>query len=132
MSVHLPAHNQVERLPVGRALFALPAAVVVTGGVWWWMTAEAPAADRTFVAWYGGVAAAVVCAAVTFAVYCAQAARHLRSRVAVLDGEVARLADDTLPAVLERVRGGASAESALAEVPPSVDGAGRRLLTAVA
>jgi hypothetical protein len=50
----------------------------------------------------------------------------------VLDGEVARLADDTLPALVERVRGGASADTALAEVPPSVDGAGRRLLSAVA
>lgn len=132
MSVHLPAHPQVARPPVGRALFVLPAAVVVTGGAWWWLTAAAPAAGRTFVAWSGGLAAAVVCAAVTFAVYCAQAARHFRDRVAVLDGEVARLADDTLPAVVERVRGGASADSALAEVPPSVDGAGRRLLTAVA
>ncbi|WP_020640616.1 sensor histidine kinase [Amycolatopsis balhimycina] len=117
---------------MGRALFVLPAAVVVTGGVWWWMTAEAPAAGRTFVAWSGGIAAAVVCAAVTVAVYFAQVARQFRDRVAVRDGEVARLADDTLPAVVERVRGGASADTALAEVPSSVDGAGRRLLSAVA
>ncbi|MEV6872896.1 ATP-binding protein [Amycolatopsis sp. NPDC051128] len=132
MSVHLPAHRQAERLPVGRALFVLPAAIVVTGGVWWWMTAGVPAAERTFVAWYGGVAAAVVCAAVTVAAYCAQAARHSRGRIAVLDAEAARLADDTLPTVVQRVRDGASVDTVLAELPSSVDGARRRLLGTVA
>ncbi len=132
MSVHLPAHNQAARLPVGRALFVLPAAILITGGVWWWMTAGVPAADRTFVAWYGGVAAAVVCAAVTVAAYCAQAARHFRGRLAVLDAEAAQLADDTLPAVVGRVRDGASADTALAEVPASVDGAHRRVLETIA
>ncbi|MEU5259569.1 ATP-binding protein [Amycolatopsis sp. NPDC021455] len=132
MSVHLPARPRAERPPVGRALFALPAAIVVTGGILWWTTAAAPAAGRTFVAWSGGVAAAVVCAAVTVAVYFALASRHFQGRAAVLDGEVARLADDTLPALVERVRGGASADTALAEVPSSVDGASRRLLAAVA
>src|SRR4051812_20992098 len=112
MSVHLPARSQAARLPMGRALFVLPAAMVVTGGVWWWMTAGVPAAERTFVAWYGGVAAAVVCAAVTVAAYCARAARHFRGRIAVLDAEVARLADDTLPTVVQRVRDGASADTA--------------------
>ncbi|OXM60921.1 ATP-binding protein [Amycolatopsis vastitatis] len=113
-------------------MFALPAAIVVTGGVLWWITAAAPAAGRTFVAWSGGAAAVLVCAAVTVAVYFAQAARHFQGRAAVLDGQVAQLADETLPAVVERVRGGASADTALAEVPQSVDGAGRRLLSAVA
>ncbi|AEK39942.1 two-component system histidine kinase [Amycolatopsis mediterranei S699] len=117
---------------MGRAVFVLPAAIVVTGGVWWWMTAGAPAADRTFVAWYGGVAAAVVCAAVTVAAYCVQAVRHLRGHAAALDAEVARLADDTLPAVIRRVREGASADTAIAEVPGAVDGAHRRLLDTVA
>jgi len=132
MSVHLPARSQAARLPMGRALFVLPAAIVVTGGVWWWMTAGVPAAERTFVAWYGGVAAAVVCAAVTVAAYCARAARHFRGRIAVLDAEVARLADDTLPTVVQRVRDGASADTALAELPSSVDGAHRRLLGTIA
>ncbi|MEU4251993.1 ATP-binding protein [Amycolatopsis sp. NPDC026612] len=132
MSVHLPAHDQAARLPVSRALFVLPVAIVITGGLWWWMTAGVPAADRTFVAWYGGVAAAVVCAAVTVAAYCAQAARHFRGRLAVLDAEVAQLADDTLPAVVGRVRDGASADTALAEVPASVDGARRRVLETIA
>ncbi|MEO6088451.1 MAG: ATP-binding protein [Umezawaea sp.] len=132
MSVHSPAHSQAGRLPVGRALFVLPAAVVVTGGVWWWMTAGVPAAERTFVAWYGGIAAVVVCAAVTVAAYCLQATRHLRGRIAVLDAEVVQLADDTLPAVVRRVRDGASADTALAEVPSSVEGARRRLLGTIA
>src|SRR4051794_38796067 len=114
MSVHLPAR------------YVLPAAAVVTGGLWWWMTAGVSGADRTVVAWYGGVAAAVVCAAVTVAAYCAQTARHHRSRIAALDAQVARLADETLPAVVRRVRDGASVDTALAGVPDSVDGAHRR------
>ena len=105
---------------------------VVTGGAWWWLTAGAPAADRTFVAWYGGVAAAVVCAAVTIAAYCAQSAHRLRGRIAVVDAEVARLADDTLTAVVRRIRDGASVDTVLAEVPASVDGTHRRLLGTIA
>ena len=57
MSVHLSAHSQAGRPPMGRALFVLLAAVVVTGGMWLWVTAVAPAAGRTFVAWYAGAAA---------------------------------------------------------------------------
>jgi len=120
MSVHLPAR------------YVLPVAVVVTGAVWWWMTAGAAGADRTFVAWYGGVAAAVVCAAVTVAAHFAQAARRYRGRIEALDAEATRLADETVPALVERVRGGASADTALAEVPNSVGGAHRRLLGTVA
>jgi len=122
-------HNQAERLPLGRALFVLPAAAVVTGGVWWWAAATA---DRAFLAWYGGVAAAVICSAVAAAVYFAQAARHFRGRAAVLDAEVALLAGETLPAVVRQVRAGASVDAALAEVPASVDDAHRRLLGTVA
>ncbi|MGW3959812.1 sensor histidine kinase [Amycolatopsis sp. NPDC005003] len=132
MSVQLPAHDRAARLPVGRASFVLAVAVVLTGGAWWWVTAAVSAADRTVVAWSGAVAAVVVCAAVTGLAYCAQAARHFRARTAVLDAEVARLADDTLPAVVRRVRDGASADTALAEVPDSVGGAHRRLLETVA
>ncbi|MEU0530802.1 sensor histidine kinase [Amycolatopsis tolypomycina] len=120
MSVHLPAR------------YVLPVAVVVTGSVWWWMTAMVSGADRTFVAWYGGIAAAVVCAAVTVAAHWAQAARRDRGRLAALDAEVTRLADDTLPAVVRRVRDGASVDTALAEVPGSADGAHRRLLDTIA
>jgi hypothetical protein len=57
MSVHLSARNQAEQPPMGRALFVLLAAIVITGGVWLWVTAEAPAAGPTFVAWYAGAAA---------------------------------------------------------------------------
>ncbi|KDN21961.1 histidine kinase [Amycolatopsis rifamycinica] len=112
--------------------YVLPIAVVVTGAAWWWTTAGVSGADRVLVAWSGGVAAAVVCAAVTVAAYCAQVTRDQRSRVAALDAEVTRLAEDTLPAVVRRVRDGASVDTALAEVPSSVDGARRRLLETIA
>ncbi|MGW3994786.1 sensor histidine kinase [Amycolatopsis sp. NPDC004772] len=120
MSVQLPAR------------YVLPVAVVVTGAAWWWLTTEVPGADRTLVAWSGGVAAAVVCAAVTLAAHFAQAARRYRSRIEALDAQAVRLADDTVPALVQRVRDGASADTALAEVPDSIDGAHRRLLATVA
>ncbi|GHG02464.1 histidine kinase [Amycolatopsis bullii] len=114
------------------ARYVLPVAVVVTGAVWWWMTSQAAGADRTFVAWYGGAAAAAVCAAVTLAAHCAQAARRHRGRIEALDAEAARLADDTVPALVERMRDGASADTALAEVAGSAEGAHRRLLATIA
>jgi signal transduction histidine kinase len=117
---------------MGRALFVLLAAIVFTGGVWLWVTTEVPAAARMFVAWYAGAAAVVVCVAVAVAAYCMQAARHFRGRIAVLDAEVAQLADDTLPAVVQRVRNGASVDTALAEVPHPVDGVRRHLLWTLA
>ncbi|WP_206794063.1 sensor histidine kinase KdpD [Amycolatopsis sp. MtRt-6] len=120
MSVHLPARS------------VLPVAVVVTGAAVWWMTAGVSAADRTFVAWYGGIAAAVVCAAVTVAAHWMRTARHYRGRITALDTEIARLADDTLPAVVRRVRDGASVDTALAEVPGAAGDAHRRLLDTIA
>ncbi|MGV9360749.1 sensor histidine kinase [Amycolatopsis sp. NPDC003731] len=120
MSVQLPAR------------YVLPVAVVVTGAGWWWLTTEASGADRTLVAWYGGVTAAVVCAAVTLAAHFAQVARRYRGRIEALDAQAVRLADDTVPALVQRVRDGASADTALAKVPDSVAGAHRRLLDTVA
>jgi signal transduction histidine kinase len=117
---------------MGRAMVVLLAAVVVTGGMWLWAAAEASAAERTFVAWYAGAAAVGVCVAVTVAAYCVEVARHFRGRIAVLDAEVARLADDTLPVVVRRVRDGASVDTALAEAPHPVDGVRQRLLRTLA
>ncbi|SMD27494.1 Signal transduction histidine kinase [Kibdelosporangium aridum] len=132
MSLHIPVHHQADHPPMGRALFVLLAAIVITSGVWVWVTTEVPAAGRTFVAWYGGAAAVVVCVAVTVAAYSVQAARHFRGRIAVLNAEVAQLANDTLPAVVQRVRNGASVDTALAEVPHPVDGVLQRLLWTLA
>jgi signal transduction histidine kinase len=132
MSVHLSAHSQPERPPMGRALFVLLVAVVITGGMWLWVTAASPAAGRTFVAWCAGAAAVGACVAATVAVYCVEVARYFRGRIAVLDAEVVQLAEDTLPAVVQRVRDGASVDAALAEAPHPVDGVRQRLLRTLA
>jgi signal transduction histidine kinase len=132
MSVRIPIHHQAERSPMGWALLVLLAALVITGGVCLWVTAEAPAAGQTLVAWFGGAAAVLVSVAVTVAAYSTQAARYFRGRIAVLDADVARLADDTLPAVVQRVREGASVDTALAEVQHPVDGVRQRLLWTLA
>jgi hypothetical protein len=70
-------HSLSGRAPAdGLLLLVLLAASVITGGVCVWVTVEAPAAGRTFVAWYGGAAAVLLCAAVTVAAYSTLAARY--------------------------------------------------------
>nr|WP_209648851.1 ATP-binding protein [Kibdelosporangium banguiense] len=117
---------------MGWALLVLLAALVITGSACLWVTAETPAVGQTLVAWFGAAAAVLVSVAVTVAAYSTQAAHYFRGRIAVLDADVARLADDTLPAVVQRVREGASVDTALAEVQHSVDGVRQRLLWTLA
>jgi signal transduction histidine kinase len=111
-----------------RALLVLLAAVVVTGGACLWATASVPAADRGLVASCTGVAALALCAALTLAAYGFQAARVLRERIATMESEIARLADETLPAVVKRLRDGASADTAMSSVEQPADAVHRRIL----
>jgi signal transduction histidine kinase len=117
---------------MGRALFVLPAAVVITGGACLWAVAEAPAEGRSFMAACVGAAAVLLSVAVTVAAYGAQTARHLRGRMAVMEADAARLADDTLPALVKRLRDGASVDTALAEVPRPADRTQQRILWTLA
>ncbi|GAB2808159.1 ATP-binding protein [Actinoallomurus bryophytorum] len=99
-----------------RARLILLATVIVTGAAWLGTTFAVPAAERGVVTACVGVAALVVCAAVTVAAYAFESARRLRERVTTTEAELMRLADDTLPAVVKRLRSGASGDTALAEV----------------
>ncbi|HZE33348.1 MAG TPA: ATP-binding protein, partial [Actinoallomurus sp.] len=99
-----------------RALLVLAATVIVTGAAWVGVTVAVPASGRGLVTACVGVAALVVCAAVTVAAYGHEHARRLSERVTRTEAELMRLADATLPAVVKRLRDGASGDTALAEI----------------
>ncbi|GAA4229243.1 hypothetical protein GCM10023075_36350 [Streptosporangium album] len=82
--------------------------------------------------WYLGTAAVLLCVAVAVAAYGVQRARHLRDRLTAMDAGLARLADDTLPALVGRLRDGASADTALAEIPKPAERTHQRILWTLA
>jgi signal transduction histidine kinase len=116
-----------------RALLILPATVIVTGAAWLGVIAAAPVEERGLVTASVGVAALLVCAAVTVAAYGLTSARQLRERATAREAELLRLADATLPAVVKRLRAGEPGDTALAEVEqPDSDPQSRILQTLVA
>jgi signal transduction histidine kinase len=78
------------------------------------------------------VAVVLLAVAVAVAVYGIQTSRQARIRLAVLDAEIRRLVDQTLPALANRLREGVSADTALAELPQPVDDAYRRIVQGLA
>ncbi|GAA0355127.1 ATP-binding protein [Actinoallomurus spadix] len=114
-----------------RALLVLLVAVVVTGGVCLVVTAAVPAADRGLVAACTGIAALALCAALSFAAYGFQTARVMRDRLATMESELARLADETLPAVVKRLRDGASGATAMSSIEQPAAAAHRRILRTI-
>ncbi|MGP3986072.1 ATP-binding protein [Streptomyces sp. 3N207] len=94
---------------------------------------------RAAVAWSAGAAGAVLCAAVTVAAHARLTSRSLRAALAAGDARAAErdaadnyFADATVPAMVERLRHGGSAEAALAAAPPVASEAQRRVLITVA
>ena len=128
MSVPLSARHRTELQAMDRAVLVLLVPLVVTGGGCLVATAATEPAYRAVVGIFTGLAAIAVCAAVTVAAYFVYNARALRERIAMMETDVARLADEALPAMVKRLREGASADTVLAEFPHPADGAKRRLL----
>ncbi|NGO70600.1 sensor histidine kinase, partial [Streptomyces boncukensis] len=122
----------------GTALAAL-AAVVVAAVACLVAVYAAPQSSRAPVAWGSGAAAVVLCAAVAVAAHARLTARELRAGIERRDAEAAErdaaalhFATSTVPALVERLREGASAETALAAAPPVGSEAHRRVLMSVA
>ncbi|MET8758924.1 ATP-binding protein [Lentzea sp. NPDC004782] len=132
MAAQTSVSRQAPRSPIGRALLTLPAAVVVIGGVCLWATARTPAADDPFVVAFSVTAAVLLCIAVAVVAYTAQAAAQLRVQVARMHADAARLNDDTLSAVVKRLRDGESVETVLAEVPQPADAVHQRIVRTLA
>lgn len=123
-ATHIPVHRRALLVPLGVAVVAGVACV--------WAVAEAPVAGRTLVAWCLGIAALLLCAAITYGLYGRQQASLLRERLAMREADLAQLADHTLPALVKRLRDGASVDTALSEVPRPADLAQQRILWTLA
>ncbi|MFC4011589.1 ATP-binding protein [Nonomuraea purpurea] len=132
MSVQIPVRRQEARLPTGQALLVPSAAVVVIGGATLLVVALAPPEGRTLLAWSLGVATVLLCAAIAITMFSRQQTRKLRDRLASMDADIARLADQTLPSLVQRLREGASADTALAEINRPADLSHQRILWTLA
>ncbi|MBB4930452.1 signal transduction histidine kinase [Lipingzhangella halophila] len=125
--------------PASLALLVLVAAVLVTGGAWLWAVRAAPADAVPFATTAGGVAGALLSAAVAVAAYFAAVARRSReqsafadARAARLDQDVTWLAEEVLPALGGKLRDGRTADSVLAELAEPDEECLRLLLRAAA
>lgn len=110
-----PQRRQVRRPPVGRALLVLLVTGVLTGGACWGAVLSAPSGMQPLIGWCGGVSAGLLTIAAALAVYGLQAARHYRRKITAMDSDARALAEETLPALVTRMRDGASADTALAD-----------------
>ncbi|MGV9345226.1 ATP-binding protein [Streptomyces spiralis] len=137
MTVHTDAASpRAERPSPRRTLRVLLATVVVAAAVVVWAAASAPASFRTPLAIGASAAALALCAAVATAVHQREQAGRARRQAEAAATEAAAsaraFADETVPALLERVRGGSAWETALAAVPQPADPAHQRALRRLA
>lgn len=128
MSVQVHTRHRAARPPLGESLVVLAATVVITGAASLTAVLIAPLPARPHLAWTLAVAAVLVCGAVTFAAYGDRQIRQLRSRLAAGDAELIRLATETMPGTVMRIREGASAETVLAATPQPASTAQQHLL----
>jgi signal transduction histidine kinase len=122
----------MQHPPTGRALLTLATTALISGVGCLWAVVAVPPDDRAFVATSLGAGAALLCAAVAVAAYRTEETHFLREQMAAMEASVDRLADETLPAMVKRLRDGVSADSAVASVPPPADAAQQRILWTVA
>ncbi|RFU38149.1 sensor histidine kinase, partial [Actinomadura logoneensis] len=109
-------------------------AVVVLGAGWLYGVFRAGDDLRPVVVWGGGAAALALTVTIALAAYysgvAARAARAVRTDTGgavALERQISEVADSTLPALLHRIGAGASADAALAELPPPADPGLRRV-----
>ncbi|MDJ1131069.1 sensor histidine kinase [Streptomyces iconiensis] len=144
-SGHTEGRPAAERRPAagqgtaaGTALAVL-VAVVVTAVACLTTVYLSSQSARAAVAWGSGAAGAVLCVAVAVAAHGVLTGRQLRAQLAAQQAEAAQreaaaahFADSVVPSVVERLRAGGSAETALAEAPPVHSPAERRVLITLA
>lgn len=141
-----PLPQRDGRKPVGRAVLAALVTAVVVGGLWFWVTATTSPDGRLPIAVAGGVTGLLLCVAVFVAVQRADAvhgaqvaarrawdeAQTVRGAAEHMRGELARLLDQTVPTLVQKLRDGASADTALAEVGHLPDELHGRILRTLA
>ena len=133
MTGHTPSARPEAGSPaVQRSLLALLIAVTVCAAAWLGAVYAAPVSFRVPLAWGAGVAGVLLCAAVTVAVHALTRLHQQQAHTEALRQGCRRLADETVPALVERLRQGSSAETALASVEQPEEEAHRRVITALA
>jgi signal transduction histidine kinase len=128
MSAQNYARSRAGNLPMGQPLLVLLVAVLVTGGLWVWVTIETPADGQVLVGVVGGLTALGLAISAAVAVYRAQEARLTRRYGAAMDAELGYLADHLLPAVVARLRDGASADTVYSQLPKPNNDTHQRIL----
>jgi signal transduction histidine kinase len=145
MSERPPAQHREERQSVGRAVIGVLVTAVVAAAIWTWVSLSVSGGQGIVVAIAGGFTGIVACVAVFFALRrtdqvahatgqtqaALDEARKAREFVRFSGGELARLLDQTVPDAVRRLRGGAPADSVLAEVPRPADELHQRVLRLV-
>ncbi len=145
MSERPPAEHREERESAGRAVIGAVVTAVVVAAIWTWISLAISGGQGIVVAVAGAFTGIVACVAVFFAVRRTDQVAHEtgRTRVALDEarqalefvrfsgGELTRLLDQTVPDAVARLRGGAPADSVLAEVPRPADELHQRVLRLV-
>ncbi|MBB5953838.1 signal transduction histidine kinase [Saccharothrix tamanrassetensis] len=121
MSAHTPSSDSLAGPPAWPVVIAAASTLVVASALVAWAALVAPQYARTTVGLCASAAALALVVAVAFAVWQRSAARHFRGRAAALAAESADLAQRLAPALVERLRAGSSAETALTEVERPVN-----------
>ncbi|NBM21227.1 sensor histidine kinase, partial [Streptomyces sp. GC420] len=128
----MTAHTAEARPPLKATALAMLIPIAVTGPLAVWAGYTEPDRLRQPALWVAAAGVLVLCAALVVAVRARWTVRALRERIATFEVESDRYADETVPALLARLRAGDSAQTALEALPLPPKGAVRRALTAVA
>jgi signal transduction histidine kinase len=131
MPARAPVSEQSQRSSRSDALFALLVTFAGTGAATLWLNFQLPADLRLTVAVVSGALSVALCVAVTAAVYAVSRIRVHRGRFQALEKESTQLVNDVVPAVANRVREGAAANTVVAEFPRPANGVHRDLLRTV-
>lgn len=128
MSAREAVRVRPERSPRSRALLVALTAFIIAGGVWAWAAFATPASLPVVSAVFAGL----LCTAAALTAYHAQRTRCTADGVHAMEAELAQLANDTLPAVVRKLRDGTPANSVLAEVTPPANDVHRTILRTLA
>ncbi|MCX2731847.1 ATP-binding protein [Saccharopolyspora sp. NFXS83] len=128
-----PTHTQsaAKRRHLARALLVLLISGVVTAALSTWAAVASPDSATVLVAWSTGIAAALISIAFALASWGLQNATFYRTRAEKADGATAKLADETLPALVTRLRAGSSVDTALGEIDHPRNPTHQRILRAL-
>ncbi|MEV4103083.1 ATP-binding protein [Nonomuraea sp. NPDC049649] len=139
MSADVPLQPQRRLAPRELTVITSLSTLLVVACLWLWAVFATPPGARGVMAVTGGLCAILLTAAAGMIAHHVATGRRLReqaraaaARVARLEREIARVAEDTLPALGRQVRGGGSITDALARVPQPPDAPLQQLLKATA